>query len=564
MPIAAGATNLFLNRDTKVFLGQSLGKPITFAATLISSNTITTTSAHGLTTGERVVFSDVSGTTITGLTVGTIYYAIPTFSGSTTTTLRFATSLANAITGTQMSIGGTPSATLMAANAVDSFVTATGAITPGTDTISVISTGNMFRIGDVVQVQNINPSSDSANLRYSGVYVVGTAAATFVLTATGATGTGIFNTPTEVQFVKMSMWEVPVLAGYAMTQGAATSEVTLNEMVSAAGTSRRGRQMFNDAMSPTEWSFDTYVRPFKSTNHYAVDEPLWAGILGNNIGVVTGSGTSAVTTWALGVTRDTSSLALSFANSNVITLTEYDIFFVLGANKISGRNYTVTDAGDTLIYKVGKAVINEASLTFDIDGITSTSWSGMGKSAQELGYFYGTTAASGGISNTNNFIRNRLTQLTAVSSATTGSVTYGITLTGGGITISNNITYVTPETLGVVNKPLAHVAGNRTVSGNFTAYMDEATNGTVDLFQNLAEKYNTVVQNSFALDFYVGGQTGADIVTAPGIQFTFDNAHLEIPSVNFDDVISTEVNFHALPSTIGGTDEIGAIRFIGQ
>jgi hypothetical protein len=93
--------------------------------------------------------------------------------------------------------------------------------------------------------------------------------------------------------------------------------------------------------------------------------------------------------------------------------------------------------------------------------------------------------------------------------------------------------------------------------------MDEVSNGSLDLFQNLAERYNTVVQNSFALDFYVGGFTNTDVVTAPGIQFTFDQAHLEIPSVNFDDVISTEVNFHALPSTVGGTDELGAIRLIG-
>ena len=559
MPIAAGATNLFLNRDTKVFLGESLGKPLNFAATAASSNAIATTYAHGMGIGERVVFSNVTG--LTGVAVGVIYYSIGTFSGSTAVQFKVASSLANALTGTAVTITGTPTAGTTYAHVVDSFVTPS-AVTPGTNNITVASTTAMFRAGDVVQLNNVN----SADLSLAGVYVVAsiTAGTNFVLTATGNTSTTAFTNPTEVQVVRMSMWEIPVLAGYAMTQGAATSEVTLNEMVSAAGTSRRGRQMFNDAMSPTEWSFDTYVRPFKSTNHYTVEEPLWAGMLGNNIGVVTGTGTSAVTTWGLGVTRDTSALTLSFANSNVITLTEYDIFFVLGANKVTGRNYSVTEAGDTLIYKVGRAVVNEASLTFDIDGITSVSWSGMGRSAQELGYFYGTDAASGGISSTNNFIRNRLTQLTAVSSSTTGSVTYGITLTGGGITISNNITYVTPETLGVVNKPLAHVAGNRTVSGNFTAYMDEATNGTVDLFQNLAEKYNTVVQNSFALDFYVGGQTSADVVTAPGIQFTFDNAHLEIPSVNFDDVISTEVNFHALPSTIGGTDEIGAIRFIGQ
>ena len=61
----------------------------------------------------------------------------------------------------------------------------------------------------------------------------------------------------------------------------------------------------------------------------------------------------------------------------------------------------------------------------------------------------------------------------------------------------------------------------------------------------------------------VGGG-GGNLPTAPGVQFKFGQAHLEIPNINFDDVISTEVNWHALPSTIGSTDEIGAIRYVGQ
>lgn len=559
MPIAAGATNLFFNRDTKVFMGETLGALVALSATAAASNEVTCPYAHGMTTGQRVVFSNITG--LTGPAVATVYFVIE---GSTALKFKIATTLANAIAGTAVTVTGTPTAGTTAAHAVDNFVVPT-AVTPGSNTIVFTSATAMFRTGDLVQLYDISPTSDPTNLQYSGVYIVSAATpgTSFTVTATGATASGAFSAPTACKVVSMSMWEIPVLAGYAMTQGNATSEITLNEMVSSTGASRRGRQMFNDSLSPAEWSFDTYVRPYKYTNHYSVEEPLWMALTGRNIGLVTGTGDTATTTWAMGSTRTSSLHTIGFSNSNVIDLMDFDLFFVLGANKISGKNYTLTDAGDTTIYRVGRAVVNEASISFDIDGITSVSWSGMGRAVQEIGYFHGATAVSNAINNTNNFIRNRLTTLTAVSSATTGSVTYNITLTGGSISINNNISYVTPETLGVVNKPLAAVAGTRTIGGTFTAYMDEVTNGSLDLFQNLAERYNTVVQNSFALDFYVGGFTNTDVVTAPGIQFTFDQAHLEIPSINFDDVISTEVNFHALPSTVGGTDELGAIRLIG-
>ena len=38
--------------------------------------------------------------------------------------------------------------------------------------------------------------------------------------------------------------------------------------------------------------------------------------------------------------------------------------------------------------------------------------------------------------------------------------------------------------------------------------------------------------------------------------------HLEVPSHSIDDVISLETNFHALPSTIEGADEI-TLKYVG-
>jgi hypothetical protein len=41
-----------------------------------------------------------------------------------------------------------------------------------------------------------------------------------------------------------------------------------------------------------------------------------------------------------------------------------------------------------------------------------------------------------------------------------------------------------------------------------------------------------------------------------------ETCHLEVPTHSMDDVISLEVNFHALPSTIGGTNELN-VKYFG-
>ena len=91
-----------------------------------------------------------------------------------------------------------------------------------------------------------------------------------------------------------AIWEIPVLDGFSFSQATNSSEVTLSEMESTGGVSRRGRRMFNDSLAPAEWSFSTYMRPFTSAgaddaagqvggkfasvtadNHHAVEEALW-------------------------------------------------------------------------------------------------------------------------------------------------------------------------------------------------------------------------------------------------------------------------------------------------
>ena len=127
-----------------------------------------------------------------------------------------------------------------------------------------------------------------------------------------------------------------------------------------------------------------------------------------------------------------------------------------------------------------------------------------------------------------------------------------MTLTGGSVTISNNITFITPEEIGTVNVPIGHVTGTRNVSGSFTCYLTEdtgTTNASRDFFEDLRAITN-VVTNSFALVFKIGGATGT------GLELNMATSHVEIPTHSIEDVISLETNFQALPSTIDGTNEL--------
>ena len=401
------------------------------------------------------------------------------------------------------------------------------------------------------------------------------------------------------------VWEMPVLDGFSFSQANSTSEISLAEMEDSSGTSRRGRRAFNDALDPGEWSMSTYVRPFTSAGSgtgkysaaevHAVEEVLWGMFAGATSYNTTsdhyerGSGNDVIAAAA-------ASLAINFDQSNKTTVGTANIYFVLGDENRS-------------VIKLKDAVVNEASIDFDIDGIATINWSGLcsevldftGSTIEDTvqpvaadttqdggtiaigdvwldsndGYrlYVITNVTSGSeastayrnedINETDNFIRNRLSQLDIALDSTQRDpdsdstnelqASYSLTLTGGNITLSNNITYITPEELGKVNTPFAHVTGGRNFGGNFTCYLtlDTSTFDSTksrDLFDDLRSASN-VVTNSFDLTFKIGGGSGNRL------EINFPTAHLEIPTHSIEDVISLETNFMALPSTISETDE---------
>ena len=370
--------------------------------------------------------------------------------------------------------------------------------------------------------------------------------------------------PLSAAATKSTYFELPVLDGFSFSQATNATEITLNQAQSTSGVSLRARQMFNDSYAPAEWSFSTYMAPYtsaggtKATNgrgsatdgaHCEVSEAMWAMFFDQTCNGA--------------LTSDSTDLSISPGNSNKATIGVFDLYFVMGAASVaysSGKPASGYSDGSQKIYKIADCSVNEFSFDFDIDGIATVNWSGMGKIITEeasLDLSSSTALITEGVTNTTGFIRNRVSDLTLSGDVSGGSVTYVTSLTGGNITGSNNLTYLTPETIGVVNQPLGHVTGTRSIGGNVTCYLDNDTNASAELFEDAIEA-TTDITNSFSFAFDIGAGS------TPYLNLTMPTCHIEVPTIMIDDVISLETNFHALPSSISGTNEISVFNFFGK
>ena len=214
------------------------------------------------------------------------------------------------------------------------------------------------------------------------------------------------NTETAAKLGAGAVWEVPVLDGYSFSQTTNTSEITLAEMESTAGISRRGRRMFTDSLAPAEWSFSTYIRPFISKTSgsvasgvkeasnaaevHAVEEAFFASMFGADT-YTTGSGfTRATNAAGTGggvaggvITPGSTSSVITIQESNRSALTSFVLFFMID-----------TATSNPIVYRLPEAIVNEVSVDFDVDGIATLNWSGFAKEVQDVSgnVFLGTAA----------------------------------------------------------------------------------------------------------------------------------------------------------------------------
>lgn len=350
--------------------------------------------------------------------------------------------------------------------------------------------------------------------------------------------------------------EIQVLDGLSFSQATGSETVTVNE----AGTAPvRGQRQFNTSLDPVEITFSTYMRPYfnagaSGTTDDQIDceeDVLWNAF-------ATGAGNTdawAVTTGATPVST------LTMAQSAKNQLKTFGIIVIL----------------DQTSYIIDNCALDQATIDFGLDAISTIAWTARGTVMRNIGdsavlaadkptafstdiTFSGTyfTAGTNEAKNKNTgaaFLANKLSSVALSSIAVGGvygggaSTTYNLALTGGSITLANNITYLTPANLGVVNKPVTYFTGTRAVSGTLNCYLKTGSTNSAGLLDAMLDD-NTNVEPAFALTVHVGGGSA----TKPRVSLTMPSVVLQIPTINTEQVVSTTINFTAQGLTSSAFD----------
>lgn len=313
-------------------------------------------------------------------------------------------------------------------------------------------------------------------------------------------------------------FEIQVLDGFTFSQNTNQETVTINE---AGATPVRGQRSFNTSLTPVDFSMSTYMRPrMGATNVEAEESVLWAALSSVN-----GNG------WTPGASFST----VDFDASDAHQLQKFGLIIIL----------------DNVTYVIDDCVLTQATIDFGIDAISTVAWTGQGKTLRKLGTNATASAGTfgGGLTGsytqkntTAAYIANKLSTATVARSGTT----YQVALTGGSITINNNVTYLVPANIGVVNQPATYFTGTRAISGTLNAYLKTgAATDTGSLLANMLADTGNVEPN-FDLQISIGGASNS-IKVAMSMPTTM----LTIPTVDVQQVVSTAINFSAQGSTTG-------------
>lgn len=329
-------------------------------------------------------------------------------------------------------------------------------------------------------------------------------------------------------FTATNTFEIQVQDGFSFSQNTSSETVTLNE---AGPAPVRGQQSFNTSLDPVDFSMSTYIRPKRASTVISCEERvLWNALAG--VDAIGGSNPA----WADGTTTPSVTPAiLDFDGSNAHQLQKFGLLIVV----------------DQVCYIIDNAAMDQATVDFGIDAIGMIAWTGKGTALRQLTGVVLTDGATVAISGTltgvakikdttARYIANKLTTLTFKAGIGGTGTTYNIAITGGSVTIANNITYLTPSNLGTVNAPIGYFTGTRSVSGSLTAYLRTGSGTTATLLADMLANSATTSQTKFQVIVALGGATTAD-----RIELDMSGAALTIPTISSEQVISTTINFTA-------------------
>lgn len=222
---------------------------------------------------------------------------------------------------------------------------------------------------------------------------------------------------------------------------------------------------------------------------------------------------------------------------------------------------------DQVCYVIDNCALNQVTIDFGLDGIATAQWTGQATALREVtSTLSSNTHTGGGFAGTSkakitaaNFITNKLSTARLKTAKALGGGTVGtgyyLAITGGSITVNNNISYITPAIIGVVNTPITYFTASRSVTGTLNAYLNTGainttqdgvsyTKGTGELLKDLLAAGSTETEPMFYAEVAIGGAANA-----VRVELQMPSVSIGIPSINTEQVVSTAINFTAAPST---------------
>jgi hypothetical protein len=215
----------------------------------------------------------------------------------------------------------------------------------------------------------------------------------------------------------------------------------------------------------------------------------------------------------------------------------------VGSNKNQLQKFALIFQVDSAIYIIDNCALNQATIDFGLDAISMIAWTGFGTAVKRAATLTTANLSSAtAYSTAANYITNKLSSTTLISNiGGAGGTTYNVPLTGGSITINNNINYVTPSNLGVVNTPIGYYTGTRSITGSINAYLKTGTAGDAgQLLSDILTTSASAPETKFKLQVEIGGS-----INANRVELDIPGASLNVPSIDIADVVSTTINFTA-------------------
>ena len=377
-------------------------------------------------------------------------------------------------------------------------------------------------------------------------------------------------------FTAANTKEIQVLDGLSFSQATGSETVTINE---AGDAPIRGQRSFNTSLEPVELSFSTYIRPFfqeGSTSAAAFDtndlidaeeDVLWnafaAGYV-NGVDENIASAANARTYVAPGTasTNPTTTgtegfKAAWYQVAGAANNAPYSVVEFANSGKNQMVKFGVIITLDASSYVIDNCVLDQATIDFGLDAIATIAWTARGSTlrsvaitantANPVAFTGGYFSAGGNVAKakvtTAPFLANKLSQITITSNISGNAGTsYDLALTGGSITFSNNVTYLTPANLGTVNKPFTYFTGTRAVSGSVNCYLRTGgVNRSAQLLADMLTGSATDVEPDFQIELNIGGNSSA----ATRVNLLLPACVLTIPAINTEQVVSSTINFTA-------------------